>query len=184
MSAENLLPRIADGDGEAVTECIDRYGALVWSVARSFLSDDSQAEDAVQDVFIDLWKSAARFDASVSSETTFVATIARRRMIDRVRRTARSRETEVVEEASLVGADEGLVSLETCEEAARAADALRELDPDKRRLMELWILRGMSHRQIADSTGMPLGTVKSSLRRGLARVREVLDGTGAGEVQA
>src|SRR5436190_14026687 len=85
-----LLGRVAAGDEAAVRECLARYGGLVWSIARRF--EPSDAEDAVQEIFLDLWKSAARFDRAVASETAFVAMIARRRLIDR-RRTRGRRPT-------------------------------------------------------------------------------------------
>src|ERR1043165_482447 len=85
-----LLARVAGGDPRAVRDCIARYGGLVWSIARRF--EGADAEDAVQEIFLDLWKSAARFDPQIASEPAFVAMIARRRLIDR-RRTRRRRPT-------------------------------------------------------------------------------------------
>src|SRR5438132_13118196 len=84
-TTEDLLPRVARGDGVAVEQCVDRYGGLIWQIALRFSATRADAEDAVQEVFIDLWKSAARFDPTRASETTFVAMIARRRLIDRKR---------------------------------------------------------------------------------------------------
>src|SRR5215813_5986353 len=85
-----LLARVASGDRGAVRDCIARYGGLVWSIARRF--EGADAEDAVQEIFLDLWKSAARFDPRIASESAFVAMITRRRLIDR-RRTRRRRPT-------------------------------------------------------------------------------------------
>ena len=86
-ATESILERIAAGDANAVQECMDLYGNLVWSLARRFTRSAAEAEDAVQEVFLDVWKSAARFDAKRASEKTFVAMIARRRLIDLLRRT-------------------------------------------------------------------------------------------------
>ena len=77
------LQRVADGDGDAIKICIDAYGSIVWSLARRMTTNNEEAEDAVQEIFIDLWKSAERFDPQQGSEVTFVAMIARRRLIDR-----------------------------------------------------------------------------------------------------
>jgi RNA polymerase sigma factor (sigma-70 family) len=84
-----LLPRIAAGDEGAVRECVSRYGALVWSLARRWSAESGDAEDAVQEIFIDLWRTAARYDLSRTSEAGWVAMIARRRLIDRARKRER-----------------------------------------------------------------------------------------------
>ena len=81
-NARPVLPRIAAGDNTAVDECLQRYGGLVWSLARRRCADVQLAEDAVQNIFLHLWKVAATFDESIANETTFVAMVARRRLID------------------------------------------------------------------------------------------------------
>ena len=81
-----ILPRVAAGEPTALAECMERYGGLVWSIALRLTGSRADAEDAIQEIFIDLWKSAARFDGAVASEKAFVAMIARRRLIDRRRR--------------------------------------------------------------------------------------------------
>ena len=83
--AEAILKRIAEGDAAAVQDCLKKYGGLVWSLARRMLRNSDDAEDAVQEIFVDVWKNAARFDEAKSSETTFIAMIARRRLIDKIR---------------------------------------------------------------------------------------------------
>lgn len=168
-----LLPRVAAGDRAAIRECIQRYGGLVWSLARRALPND--AEDAVQEIFLDLWKSAGRYDARAGSEATFIATIARRRLIDRRRARARRPETDPISERM---ADSGVPRAELGAEAALAARALDQLRPEQRQVLVLTALHGLSHEEVASSTGMPLGTVKAHARRGLLRVREVL-GEGA-----
>ena len=84
-----LLQRIAKGDASAVQECMETYGNLVWSLARRYSESAADAEDATQEIFLDIWKSAGRFDPERGKETTFIATIARRRLIDRVRAAGR-----------------------------------------------------------------------------------------------
>jgi RNA polymerase sigma-70 factor (ECF subfamily) len=169
-----LLPRIAEGDRNAIRECIARYGGLVWSLARRAAHND--AEDAVQEIFLDLWKSAARFDESAGSEITFVAMIARRRLVDRRRQSQRRPETESLGDSS----SEARAVLSTSAapemgaEAALAARALDQLKPEQRQVLILTTCHGLSHEEVATSTGMPLGTVKAHARRGLIRVREAL----------
>ena len=182
-----LLPRVAQGDPGAVRECIDRYGALVWSIVRKSLRDHSQAEDVVQEIYISLWEASHRFDPTMGSETVFVSTIARRRLIDRYRRGQRGPETEPLEEPVPVERDAGLARVELDDETERAFAALRQLKPEQRRLLEMWSVGGMTHSEIATSTGVPLGTVKSQIRRGLLRVREMLRGhplASSGEASA
>lgn len=165
-----LLPRIAAGDRTAIRECIARYGGLVWSLARRAAQTD--AEDAVQEIFLDLWKSASRFDPAMGSEATFVATIARRRLVDRRRQRQRTPATASLAEAQSVTASS--VPPEMGAEAALAARALEQLRPEQRQVLILTTCHGLSHEEVATSTGMPLGTVKAHARRGLIRVREAL----------
>ncbi len=176
-----LLPRIAAGDGEAVSEFIDRYKNLVWWLARQ-LATDADAEDAVQEIFVDLWSSADRYDPERSGEAAFVAMIARRRLIDRRRRTGRRPAESSLEDLEVELAGSGLAAVEAVAEAALAGDAIRRLDEKERRVLSLAVYQGLSHSEIADFTKLPLGTVKTYVRRGLSRVREML-GAGAGAAE-
>ncbi|MBL9150370.1 MAG: sigma-70 family RNA polymerase sigma factor [Phycisphaerae bacterium] len=172
-----ILERVAAGEPGAAKECLDRFGGLVWSLARRLCRNATEAEDAVQEIFVDLWKSAPRFDASIASETTFVAMIARRRLIDRTRRRARRPVEATLTEATPVSAaptDTPPVS----EEAALAANAFEQLRPEQKRVLSLAIRNGQSHEQIASTTGLPLGTVKTHARRGLIKLRQILADQG------
>jgi RNA polymerase sigma-70 factor (ECF subfamily) len=93
-----VLQRVASGEAVAVDECLSKYGGLVWSLARRFCPRHEDAEDAVQDIFIDIWRNAERFDAEVASEATYITMIARRRLIDRYRRSGRSLDTTALNE--------------------------------------------------------------------------------------
>lgn len=169
-----LLPRVANGDPAAVRDCIARYGGLVWSLARRLSPSLTDAEDAVQEIFVDLWRSAARFDAAIASEVAFIAVVARRRLIDRRRRSQRRPETEPLSEGRGAVAGEEHAQMELCGEAAIAAKALAQLRPEQREVLLLAAYHGLSHEEIAGALGMPLGTVKAHARRGLLRVREIL----------
>lgn len=178
MTDDFVLTRIAAGDADAVQECIDRYGNLVWTIARRFTRSTAEAEDAVQDVFIDLWKSAGRFDPSRASESAFVAMVARRRLIDLVRRAERRPQTTAMPEGfDVPGPDEH--HLEVSAEAALAARALQRIRPEQRNVLMMSVYHGMTHAEIVEETGLPLGTVKSHIRRGLTEVRRLLGETGA-----
>jgi len=172
---ESILRRIAEGDRAAVRECISRHGGLVWSLARRLSEGRADAEDAVQEIFIDLWTHAARFDPAVASETTFVAVIARRVLIDRRRKRGRRPVVDPLP-AGLPGDSPGPPEcVERLDEAGRAARALEALGDDQRRVLTLSIYQGLTYDEIARSTGLPLGTVKTHARRGLINLRRELD---------
>ena len=174
--SDSLLLAVAQGDSRAVSACLDRYSGLIWSIARRMSPTDTDAEDAVQEIFIDLWKSAHRFDPERSSEKTFVVMIARRRLIDRLRRHQRQPEFDSLdhENAPEISGD-AHNRMERDAEALLAAEALEQLRPEQRQLVELSVLKGIPHGEIARTTGIPLGTVKSHIRRGLIALREALD---------
>jgi RNA polymerase sigma-70 factor (ECF subfamily) len=177
---DSVLPRIAAGDPAAVPDCIARYGGLVWSLARRFLGNPTDAEDAVQDVFIELWKNAARYDPTRASEPTYITMIARRRLIDRKRRSGRAPTVQSLgDEPASAPSRAAFVEIE--DEAAKAAAVLNELRDDERRVIQMAVYQGLTHEEIAAATGLPVGTVKTHIRRGLIRVRERLSAGGGGK---
>ncbi len=170
-----LLQRMAAGDPLAVDGCLTKYRGLVWSIARRFSGNHADAEDAVQEVFIELWRHAARFDPALASEITFVGTIARRRLIDRKRRQS-SRPQVAQVNAELVAASRSVTDdLESIEEGRRARGLMETLRPEQRRVLELSIDQDLTQQEIAKATSLPLGTVKTHARRGLMRLRELLE---------
>lgn len=171
---EPLLPCVAKGQHGAVERVLDRYGPLVLSIARRAFRTGVEAEDAVQDVFVDLWKSAGRFDPSVSSEKTFVAMIARRRVTDRLRKQYRDR-LRPSEEFEAVASSGG----PTTDVNRLVISAFEELREEQKQVLRLTIQSGMTHEEIARALSMPLGTVKTHARRGLQKIRSLL-GTGSG----
>jgi len=163
------------GDQVAVEACIERYGALVWSVVKSVVIDRDLAEDTVQDVFVDLWRKAERFDPSKASESGFVALVARRRAIDTVRRRVRRTRDESAAEPDEVAVEHaGHDEVERDDEVELAEAILAELRPEQAQVLRLSLLGELSHSQIAERTGMPLGTVKTHARRGLSQARALL----------
>ncbi len=174
-----VLPDVARGDRAAVGRCMARYGALVWSIARRLSPTPADAEDATQEVFLDLWRSAARFDPARGSEPMFVTMIARRRLIDRLRAMRPRMENELpgLEEWTLQVPEDSRA--DRAAEAAIARAALETLPPEQQRVIDLSIVHGLSHSEISTRIGMPLGTVKTMVRRGLIKVRQAL-GVGQG----
>ena len=133
------------------------------------------AEDAVQEIFVEVWKSASRFDPRIAGEATFVAMIARRRLVDRRRARMRRPEPEPYSDRN-PGAGAGassFLSQELGAEAQMAARALELLRPEQRQVLVM-CCQGMSHEEVSQQTGMPLGTVKAQARRGLIKVREII----------
>lgn len=163
----SILERISAGDDSAVAACIDEYGGLVWRLATRYLNS-ADVEDAVQEVFLELWLKANRFDPARGKEHAFIATIARRRLIDRRRRMT----------PGVLSLDERRVHALACDEACstddggRLAEAFRQLPDDERRTLWLALARGYSHREIGEATSSPIGTVKTRLRRALLRLRD------------
>lgn len=172
--AQAVLKRIASGDRTAVDDCISSYGGLIWSLAKKMLRNPDDAEDAAQEIFVDIWKNAGRFDESQSSETTFIAMIAKRRLIDRIRFQSRRISADSIEDVLAEPAGRDLEVMQNGVEAAEAAKALKILRLEQRQVLVLSIIQGMSHQEISDTTGLPLGTVKTHARRGLLQVREFL----------
>jgi RNA polymerase sigma-70 factor (ECF subfamily) len=179
----SLLERIAAGNESAVRECMDRYGGLVWTLARRFSDSAADAEDASQEIFLELWKSAGRFDAARAPEAVFVTTVARRRLIDRLRSRNRRPPTEAFDEHEVPAEAASVESVEPAffaSEVDAAKSALAELAPGERETLLLGIVEGMTHSEIATRTGRPLGTVKTQMRRGLDKVRRRLEAGSGG----
>jgi RNA polymerase sigma-70 factor (ECF subfamily) len=173
-----LLQRVAQGEPEAFTQCVDAFGGLVWSLARRFSPTSADAEDAVQDIFLQLWKAAARYDAARGSEAVFIATLARRLLIDRHRERRRRPVEVVVDDLDVAPVDawEDDPGGDRAADAERAAAALTALPAQQQRVIAMSVVQGLSQSEISTATGLPLGTVKTLMRRGLLQVRAMLGG--------
>ena len=174
MSPEPILHQIAAGEPAAMNEFLERYSGLVWSLARRHSPTPQDAEDATQEIFLEVWRSAGRFDPAVAAESTFIAMIARRRLIDRARKVSRSPRPDALPEPEILAAATEPDRIEIADEAGRVSAVLQMLRPEQKTVLELSLVQGRSHSQISEQTGMPLGTVKSLARRGLMKVRRAL----------
>ena len=171
----SLLQRIAEGDRSAVAECIDQYSGLLWYLARRYCPTQLDAEDAVQEIFIEIWQKASSFDPKRGSEETFLTVLARRRLIDRRRRqgvalpcvTCAEEQLEAIEATTENG-----VELE--DEAAKAAACMDKLSAVQRSVLTLNICQGHSQSTVAELLKLPVGTVKSFARRGLIFLRDCM----------
>ena len=171
---KTTLQKVAAGDAAAVQECIDRYGGLVYTLARRMCPAGAEVDDAVQEVFIELWRKAERYDPGIAEESVFVAMIARRRLIDMQRRLARHGGQEELPESLDSGLEGAEAAAELRDSAEVAERAFRELRPEQQKVLRLAVWDGLSHQRISEVTGLPLGTVKTHARRGLHRLRELL----------
>lgn len=169
----SFLPLIAAGDASAVALCIDEFGGMVYSLADRYLrASGGDVDDAVQEIFIEVWRCAGRFDPKVGSEASFIATIAHRRLVDRCRRMGAG--PKMVSTQHTAEASTGAGGSHLPHDLQAAVDAFEELEHDDREVIRLAIQNGLSHSGIAAAIGIPLGTVKTRLRRGLMRIRELL----------
>lgn len=174
-----LLHRVASGEEAATRELIARYGGLVYSLARRFCYEPGDVEDAVQEIFLAIWKSAARFNEAIGSEETFVSMVARRRLIDRRRRVQRRIQPNADADVVQPAAKPENPQAEQNEQASRALAAMATLRPEQQLVLRLTIIQNLSHDQVAKMTGMPLGTVKTHARRGLLALREAISPAAA-----
>jgi RNA polymerase sigma factor (sigma-70 family) len=177
LSDEALVALVARGDESALAELYDRVGRVAYGLAFRVLRDERLAEDAVQEAFLALWRTAAAFRAERAKASTWILTLVHRRAVDLVRREERRRAEPIGDE---VAASAG--EAEATEEAAwlrfereRVQKALRLLPDVQREAIELAYYGGFSQSELAERLGVPLGTIKSRMFAGLARLRELLD---------
>ena len=172
-STDSILCDIASGVPRAMDVCITQYGGIVWSIVRRYIKDSAQAEDVVQEVFTEVWKKAASFDSAIASESTFIGMITRRRAIDFLRRQGRQPGFESLAAAESLPQPAAENSSIICDPET-VKSSLANLPAETRELFHLFFENGFTHPEIAERTGLPLGTVKTRLRRGLIALREQL----------
>jgi RNA polymerase sigma-70 factor (ECF subfamily) len=176
-----LMQRIAAGDEAAMATLYDRFGALVFKAARQVLSSRAEADDAVQDVFIRLWRTADKFDPRRAKLVTWVMLITRRNLIDRLRRKVARLDTQPLTGDPGVtdrGARPGEGGLDE-DQRTKLRERLRELPEIQRLVIERTYFQGFSLREVSEQLNAPLGTVKSALSRGLHRLRDRFGGDRA-----
>lgn len=173
----DTLPEVAAGVDRAMNRCIARHGGIVWAIVKRYIKDTAEAEDLVQEIFTEVWKKAASFDPAIAKESTFVGMIARRRAIDTLRRQGRQPGFDTLDAAKSVGHNPWEVSSNHRDPEA-VKSSLANLPQDTKELFHLFFENGFTHPEIAAKTGLPLGTIKTRLRRGLIILREQLQRTG------
>jgi RNA polymerase sigma-70 factor (ECF subfamily) len=163
-----LIARIRAGEPGAMSELYDRYSSVVYGVALRVLQDAAAAEDVLQDIFLQLWRKPDAFDSSRGSLVAWLAVIARHRAIDRLRQ--RRPETDI-EEVVIAGTTDLRDETERSLVIEKVRAALVEMSPDQRKALEMAYFQGLTHSEIAERTGEPLGTIKTRIRSGLQALR-------------
>jgi RNA polymerase sigma-70 factor (ECF subfamily) len=163
---EAVVRRLQSGDPDALAQLYDAYAGVVSALAQRILRDAAEAEEVVQEVFMQAWRQAGRFDPRRGSPAAWLVTMSRSRALDRVRRRAVRRETsKEAPVASSTPGPEGPMAVRT---------ALTTLSADQRQALEMAFYDGLTHAEIAHQLGQPLGTVKTRIRTAMLRLRDAL----------
>jgi RNA polymerase sigma factor (sigma-70 family) len=178
LSDEAVVALAARGEQTALAELYDRHGRVAYGLAVRVLRDPALAEDAVQEAFLAVWRQAGRFSPERGSVAAWIMTLVHRRAVDVVRREERRRADplpDADEAAGGAGADEdAMLRLER----ERVVSALRQLPDQQREALELAYYGGFTQSELAERLGLPLGTIKSRMFAGLARLRDLLQEPG------
>jgi RNA polymerase sigma-70 factor (ECF subfamily) len=164
-----LIARIHAGDERAMAAVYDRYGPVVYSVALRILQNGAAAEDVLQEVFLQLWRTPVAFDAARGHLAPWLAVVARNRAIDALRK---RRPEEELQEFVIEGVSQTEEQATTAVMVSRVREVVDSMAPEARTLLEMAFFEGLTHSEIAAKTGQPLGTVKTRVRAGLLYLRK------------
>jgi RNA polymerase sigma-70 factor (ECF subfamily) len=181
LADEELMELVRDGDAPAFTVVFDRHGSAAFSLAYRMCGQRARAEDVVQEAFLSLWRSGARYDPARGSVRSWILGAVHNRAIDAFRRGAAKEGQDVGDEqmaAQLPAAERTDAQVERRDEARLVRGALLELPPDQRQVIELAYFGGFTHSEIARMLELPAGTVKGRMRLGLSKLRISLQGAG------
>jgi RNA polymerase sigma-70 factor (ECF subfamily) len=184
-----LMEAIKAGEPAGLEALYERYGRAVTSVCRRIVGDAREAEEAALDAFVQLWEHGDRYDPGRASPLSYLMTLARSRALDRARAQGRRRSVISDEDAALLATLERgdgapaspLGALLSAEHRGAIERALAGLPPEQRESVALAFFEGLSHREVAERVGAPLGTVKTRIRQGLIRLRDALGRSLAAE---
>jgi RNA polymerase sigma-70 factor (ECF subfamily) len=173
----DALARVGGGSESALQEVYANTSAKLFGLILRILGDRGEAEDALQEVYVSVWRRAGSFDPAKASPVTWLAAIARNRAIDRLRASGRPRPAEPIESARDIAdtGDDALAQLEAGEDRARLHGCVEELDARQQSAIRSAFFGGLSYPELAERAEVPLGTMKSWVRRGLLRLRDCLE---------
>ena len=173
-----LIARIATGDQDAFAALYDRLATQAYSLALYVVKDGRAAEDVVQEAFVNIWRMAGSYTTARGTVSAWAMTVVRNRAVDHLRRlNARPQIASDLENVVVATAHDEVWTLVTQSlDAETIRKAMRSLPPEQRETIEMGFFQGLSHQEIADRKGLPLGTVKSRMRNGLKKMRANLAG--------
>jgi RNA polymerase sigma-70 factor (ECF subfamily) len=169
-----LMAAIAGGDQQALAALYDRFSPMVFALCRRALRDPSAAEDLLEEIFVELWRRADRYDPARGGVATYLATLAHSRAIDRLRAMRRTGQPIPEGLEPVAPPVDPASGLSGDEQRRRISAALSGLSDDQRAAIELAYYQDLSHSEIAQRLNKPLGTVKTHIRQGLIRLRDAL----------
>jgi RNA polymerase sigma factor (sigma-70 family) len=181
LSDEAIVALVARSDQQALAELYDRFGRVAYGLALRVLRDEKLAEDAVQEAFLAAWRNADRFMPQRAKASTWLLTFVHRRAVDLVRREDRRRTDPLPETLEPTPSESAEEDAWLRFERERVQAALRQLPDQQREALELAYYGGFSQSELAERLGQPVGTIKSRMFSGLARLRELLGEPGNGE---
>jgi len=173
---QHLLEQVAQGDKQAFSELYDLVSPRVFGLIKRLLRDHAQSEEVTQEVFLEIWQTATRFDPNKGGATTWIFTMAHRRAVDRVRasQSSRDRDVRVGIRDHKVDYDHVAETIEVRLEHERVEKAMARLTELQRQAVTLAYYGGLSHSEVAEKLSVPIGTVKTRLRDGMIRLRDEL----------
>jgi RNA polymerase sigma factor (sigma-70 family) len=181
LSDEALLSLVGSSDDQALAELYDRYGRVAYGVALRILRDEALAQDAVQEAFLGIWRSANRFLADRAKASTWILTLVHRRSVDLVRREDRRRGEPLERAPEPVAPSTAEDEVALGFQRRVVQDALSRLSPEQREALELGYYGGLTQRELAERLDQPLGTIKTRMFTGLSRLRDLLAQAGLEE---
>ena len=176
VTSEDLLARVAQGDREAFAELYDRTSSRVFGLVKRLLRDHSQSEEVTQEIFLEIWQTATRYDAGKGGAMAWMLTMTHRRAVDRVRasQSSRDRDTRIGIRDFAPEFDSVAENVEIQIESERVKEAMKRLTELQRQAVSLAYFGGYSHSEVSQMLKVPIGTVKTRLRDGMIRLRDEL----------